>query len=148
MGLMVLDRAPAADDLLEEDLDLAALCSCACGSASHDPEGCRACLCPATWDGLGAEDQDDEEQVVVARVVAALKAARARQKRLLEDRAVAVAKDPTRLPRSGKRKPDAEPKAPRKKKVPSAAPSPLSVEHSRASWLSQEDEVLEEIGAL
>ena len=77
MGLMVLD-APAADDLLE---DLDQFCVCECGPGSHGPAGCQAigCLCPAVWDGLGAEDQADkaEEGWVAMRVTTVLVAARA-----------------------------------------------------------------------
>jgi len=118
MGLMVLGRdadAPAADDLLE---DLAESCLCEHTAGDHTPEGCRACLCPAIWDGLGAEDLEDVElEVDAARVTAVLVAARKRRRLLDDERRDREAKDPDSLPRSNrpkmvKRKPAAEPKAP------------------------------------
>jgi hypothetical protein len=137
MGLMVLD-APAADDLLE---DLDQFCVCECGPGSHGPAGCQAigCLCPAVWDGLGAEDRADkaEEGWVAARVTAVLVAVRARRRKIEDDREAAAAKDPARLPRSNrprvKRKPAAEPKAPRAattKPATARSKAPLPVEHS------------------
>jgi hypothetical protein len=172
MGLMVLDRAHAADDLL--DLDLATLCSCACGSASHDADtGCLASGCPCPARGLrslageGLED-DAEFEAEVVLVTAALWAARARQLRLLEDRADAIAKDPTRAPRSNRPrlmkptppKAPAEPKAPRTGPTKAATPrsgkivrkvapsSPLPAEHSRAAWQDETEELLEAAGVL
>ncbi len=83
MGLLVLDRAPAAEDLLE-DLDQDSLCSCDHGPASHSAEGCLECPCGALCLDLAGEGLESAgvEDEVVARVVAFLKAARARQKRL------------------------------------------------------------------
>lgn len=81
------------DGLLEEDG--AEPCLCEHTAGDHTPDGCRAsgCLCPAAWDGFGAEEQDDEERVV-GRVVALLKAARARRQKADENRDTSTAEPP------------------------------------------------------
>ena len=177
MGLLVADLnaadldleadALAADDLLE---DLAEPCLCEHTAGDHTPEGCRACLCPAIWDGLGAEDLEDVElEVDAARVTAVLFAARTRRRKFEEDRADAAAKDPARLPRSNrprmmKAKPKAphaattKPTTPHNKAIPRvAAPSPQPPAVAPFGYegdgrlhglLSLEEEALAAVGAL
>jgi hypothetical protein len=152
MGLLVLDRAPAAEDLLEEDLDL--LCQCPHSAGDHDPDGCRACVCGArglTPEGL---EDDAEFETEVARVTAALRAARSRQTRILEDRADAIAKDPTRSPRSNRPRvtpatgPTTKPTTARiVRKVAPSSPLPTDG-YERAAWQHPDEELLEAVGVL
>jgi hypothetical protein len=108
-------RPLTADPDVAADLDLEdpgqdSACTCECGPGSHTPDGCRAgdCLCPATWEeGLDAEDPENFE-AEVALVTAALRADRARRKRLDNDRLDRVARDPASSPR-GKNRPRVAP---------------------------------------
>jgi pyruvate/2-oxoglutarate dehydrogenase complex dihydrolipoamide acyltransferase (E2) component len=113
MALMMMD-APVADDLLNlEDLDLAALCQCSCGPGDHDPDaGCQSCACGARGlRGLAGKDQDEDDlDVVVQRILVALKIARKRRIKLGEDRAARDGRDATR-PKVAPRVTTTKPKA-------------------------------------
>jgi hypothetical protein len=156
MALMVADVEYEPDELLEEDLDMAALCSCACSPASHDPDaGCQSCVCGARGlRGLAGEDQDEDElEVVVQRILVALKIARKRRIKLGEDRAVRDGRDATRPKVAPKRVTTTKPKAttraaaPRKAVAPlEAASLPSAIGWERGAWIDQETAVLEELG--
>jgi hypothetical protein len=143
--------ALAVDELLE---DLDEPCLCEHPGAEHDADGCRACVCGAL--GLipeGLED-DAEFETEVARVVAAVRADRASQKRILEDRAVAVAQDPTRAPRANRPRvtpatgPTTKPTTARiVRKVAPSSPLPTDG-YERAAWQHPDEELLEAVGVL
>jgi hypothetical protein len=158
------DALAADDDLLE---DLAEPCLCEHPAGDHDPDGCRACACGARWDGLTPEDLEDdaEFETDVTRVVAFLKAARARRKRFDDERrdreAAGTATRGTIKPRVTNRKATAvEPKAPRAATTKPAtarskaitgkvvSSSLLPAEHSRAAWQDETEELLEVAGVL
>lgn len=99
-----------ADDLFEEDG--AEACICTHGGAEHDDAGCRTCACGALCLDLSPEDLEDDNEADAARVTSVLVAAKARRRKLDEDREAAISRDPARAPRFNRSQERRPPKAP------------------------------------